>query len=87
MTRLMGAGWEAGKACTLTWSAEENRMPTKSRFACRAWSSSARAHALAHASAVIPSDEVPPGGVAMEKEQSTQAMIAPRPVGCSPRLS
>ncbi|MGC0407074.1 hypothetical protein RKD31_000317 [Streptomyces sp. SAI-163] len=55
-------------------------MPTKSRPAWRAWSSSASAHAFAHASRVMP-----PGPASyMECEVSTQAMTAPRPVACSP---
>lgn len=77
------AGRSAGKRKTCSLSAEENRMPTKSRPPCRAWSSRVRAHALAHASGVTP-----PGPSAyMECEVSTQAMTAPRPVACSPWLS
>lgn len=79
----MPADRPAGKRKTWILSSAENRMPTKSRPAWRAWSSSARAHALDHASRVTP-----PGPAAyIEWEVSTHAMTAPRPVGCSPRLS
>ncbi len=46
----MPDGASAGKRKTWILSTAENRMPTKSRPAARAWSSSASAHALAHAS-------------------------------------
>ncbi|MDQ1019366.1 hypothetical protein QFZ43_005915 [Streptomyces afghaniensis] len=76
----MPADRPAGKRKTWSRPGAENRMPTKSRPASRAWSSSARAHPFAHASRVIP-----PGPASyIECEVSTHATIAPWPSACSP---
>src|SRR5262249_43523851 len=52
-TSPIRSAWPAGNRNVSCSPAEENRIPARSRRPARAWSSSARAQALAHASPVM----------------------------------